>query len=193
MFSSLPDYCRLAESVLPRLRKDSEQRTPNRLRRMALNLVLLAGLWGLPLYARWMVLADRNPPQEMSDSLSQHPSEDILGKWRKDESNSILEFSRKGELRLIGQQEVVESADYRIVGDELEVSGFRQQPDDRLLTVNQQRYQIITRGDRLLIKPAPAGFTSVPLDRSHAADGSLRYVLPPWSGQSSKFHRVKDR
>lgn len=183
MFSSLPDYRRFAESALPRLRKDHERETSNRIGGMAFNIILLAGLWGVPLYARWMILSDRNPTQNLST--------EVLGKWRKDDSH-ILEFTRRGELLLIliRNKVVVESADYRIAGDVLEVSGFTQQPENRLLPVNQQRYQLFLRGDRLLIKPATTGFTSIP---ERASEGSgLRLVLPPWSGVTVQFQRVDD-
>jgi hypothetical protein len=74
MFSSLPDYRRFAEADLQRLRKDHKRNPSNRLGGMMFNLVLLAGLWGVPLYARWFVL---------SNITSTHPlPEAVLGEWR---------------------------------------------------------------------------------------------------------------
>lgn len=184
MFSSLPDYRRFAEATLQRLRMDPKQKTSDRLGGMVINIVLLAGLWGVPLYARWLILSDVNSTQPLSEA--------VLGKWRRDDRD-ILEFTRRGELHLIRNEVMVESADYRIEGDILEVSGFTEQPDDRPLPVVQQRYQIAIRGARLIIKPAPSGVNWVP-DRRHAEGGnSLLFVLPPWSGVTAHFQRMDDR
>ncbi len=182
MFSSLPDYRRFAESALPRLRKDQEQKKTNRLSGMLLNILLLTGLWALPLYARCLVLANLNSPQDLS--------KDVLGKWQRDD-RTILEFTWRGQLRLIGKDGVVESADYRIAGDILEVSGFTRQADDRPLPVNQQRYRIAIRGKRMFMQPALTGFTSVP-ERASEEGSSLRLVLPPWQSSTAHFQRADD-
>jgi hypothetical protein len=180
MFASLPEYRRIAEAVIPRLRKDPHRTISNRFAGKLLSLALLAGLWGLPLYARWMVLSDRNPPLPLSEA--------VLGEWRSDDRN-ILAFNRLNQKLWLSQDGVIiESANYRIQGEELEVSGFIRQPDNLLLPVGPQRYQISIRVDRLIVRLADTGFTNVPC---RADEGSkLRRVLPPWHGTTLQFQRV---
>ncbi len=186
MFSSLPDYRRFAESSLRRLRKDQKRTTSGRLGRIVFNLVLLAGLWGLPLYARWMVVSEMNATLPLSSSL-------LEGEWRGDDG-SVLLFAPSKELRLIEKGTMIESADYRIVDDELEIGGFMRQPGDRFLPVVVQRYQVrfTIRGDRMIIVPAKKGFTPIP-EKASEEGSRLRLVLPPFRGISVVFHRADER
>jgi hypothetical protein len=183
MFSSLPDYRRFAEADLQRLRKDHKRNPSNRLGGMMFNLVLLAGLWGVPLYARWFVLSNINPTQPLSEA--------VVGEWRRDEKWT-LSFTRTEELQLIEEESIFETAHYQILGDKLLVSGFTRQPDNRLLPVESQCYQISVRGHRLSVEPASIGFTSIP--EKGAGGGSwLRKVLPAFHGSTVEYHRADDR
>ena len=53
--------------------------------RMLLNLLLLSGLWGMPLYARWLVLADQAMDQPLSEA--------VVGKWWRDEHRNRAKIS----------------------------------------------------------------------------------------------------
>jgi hypothetical protein len=182
MFPSLPDYRRIAEATIQRIRKD-RKRTTDRPARMLFNVLLLTGLWGVPLYARWMILSDMNVAQVLS--------EDILGKWLIGEKGArgFLEFTPKRQLRLIQNNGVmIESADFEIVGGALWVSNFKSQPGGHLLPTDHQCYQISIRDDQLIVKPATSGFTHVPVDSWE--EGRLRMVLPPWQGVIRQFQRA---
>jgi hypothetical protein len=186
MFPSLPNYRRFAETTIQRIRKNRKRKT-DRPARMLFNVLLLAGLWGVPLYARWMILSDLNVIQVLS--------EEVLGKWEMDNKGHkrILEFTLK-QLRLIQNKAITESADYQIVGDALWVSSFKSQPGDHPLPVNQQRYQISIRDHRLIIKPATTGFTRIPENAAWEGPSQLRIiVLPPWQGAISQFQRADNR
>jgi hypothetical protein len=185
MFSSLPDYRRFAESALRRLRKDQKRTTCGRLSRIVCNLVILTGLWGLPLYARWMVVSEMNATLPLSWSL-------LGGEWRSDDG-SVLLFTWGDELRLIVNGTMIESANYRIVDDELEIGGFMRHPGDRPLPVVVQRYQVTftIRGDRMTIVPAKKGFTPIP-EKASEEGSRLRLVLPPFRGTSVVFHRADE-
>ena len=121
MFSSLPDYRRFADAALKRFRKDNKREPSNRLGRMMLNLVLLAGLWGLPLYARWIVLADRNSTNSTSENITKttpetkiNISEAIVGKWRPvDGSHFSITFTRDGKFVVSWKETIVETAHYQ--------------------------------------------------------------------------------
>lgn len=183
MFSSLPDYRRFAELALPRLRKDNEREPSNRLGSMMLNVVLLAGLWGVPLYARWIVLSDL--------SLSSNLAAEILGKWRIGDA-SYLEFTAHHQLRLIVNETLKETAHYRIIGDVLEVSRFTLQPENRTLEINQQNYRVSIHGNQLAATAADVGFTPIPEHAQEERSG-LRKVLPPWHGPIIRFRRADNR
>jgi hypothetical protein len=90
---------------------------------------------------------------------------------------------------LIEEESIVETAHYQILGETMLVSGFTRQPDDRLLPVGAQRYQISIRGDRLIIEPAAIGFTRIPVNA--AEEGSkLRRVLPIFHDSTVEYQRA---
>jgi hypothetical protein len=183
MLPSLPDYRRFAEATIRRIRKDRKRRT-DRPARMLFNVLLLAGLWGIPLYGRWLMLSDTDITQDLPEA--------VLGRWLIGEKGErgVLEFTPRKQLRLIRNNGVmIESADYEIVGDALWLSNFKSR-SDHLLPVDHQRYQISIRDDRLIVKPATSGFTHIP---EHAADEGpswLRMELPPWQGVNRQFQRA---
>lgn len=129
MFSSMPDYRRFAEAALQRLRKDHTRKTCTRWERMLLNVVLVAGLWGVPLYARWVVLSDIDRPADVAEG--------IVGKWRAmDGSHFSIAFNTDGQFALSWKETLVETARYWFNdGDQNEIvlAEFRQQPGDRLI------------------------------------------------------------
>jgi hypothetical protein len=177
MIFSLPSYRRLSETDLACLRKDDAQQTSTRAARVFFNLLLLVGLWGAPLYARWVVLADL--PKA------------VLGKWQHGEKN-VLEFTPNYQVRLLRDGDAIETAKYRFAGDVLVLSDFRRQPGDRPLPVDQQGYSISLHGDRLTITPAADWFTPVP-DNAAREGSSLRLLLPAFHGASVQFRRANDR
>jgi hypothetical protein len=198
MFSSLPDYRHFADSALQRLGNDPERKPSTRFGGMVLNLVLLAGLWGLPLYARRIVLSDRNGSESTHESTTKttpesrvNLSEDIIGKWQSAGAN-YLEFTANQQLQLIQNEELIETADYRIVGEVLEVSSFKLQPGDRDLEINQQKYRISIHGDQLALKAADKGFTPI-AEKMQWEKSNLRKVLPPWHGPIIRFERADNR
>jgi hypothetical protein len=183
MFSSLPDYRRFAETALQRLRTDAQQKTSRRVSGIVINVALLAGLWGLPLYARRIVLTDLNSTPPLPEA--------IVGEWQVDQRNSLV-FKRDHELRLIQNDALIELADYRIVEDVLEVSGFSRWPDNRPLPVVLQRYRISIRGHHLIVTSASNQPNQVP--EIEAEEGSsLRRVLPAFPGRTVQFLRADSR
>jgi hypothetical protein len=152
---------------------------------MLFNVVLLAGLWGIPLYGRWMILPGVNPTQALAEAM--------LGKWQigKEGSRSFFEFTPK-QLRLVGKKgETIESADYDIAGDVLMLSGFKLQPGDRDLEIGHQCYRISIRGDQFTVTPSDAGF--MPIHRHDWPECRLRELLPRSQGQTREFQRADNR
>ncbi len=185
MFPSLPNYRRFAEATIQRIDKARKRKSSGRPARMLFNVVLLAGLWGLPLYGRWMILSGMNTTQCLPEA--------VLGRWLIGEKGErgVLEFTPKKQLRLIRNRAIIESADYEIIGDSLWVSDFKSQSRDHLLPVDQQRYEISIYDNRLIVKPATTGFTRIP--ENSALEGSgLRLVLPPMHGVISQFQRANN-
>lgn len=186
MFSSLPDYRRFAHTALQRLNNAPERKPSNRFCGMLLNLVLLAGLWGLPLYARWMILTERDSTKSLAEA--------IIGKWRCSET-SYLEFTPDHHLRLFRNDSIIESADYQLVGHVLQVFRFKLQPGDQELEINQQCYRFSIRGDRLNVTSADIGFTpviSIDRPRDRSGGSHMRQVLPRWHGAILHFQRAGD-
>ncbi len=185
MLPSLPSYRRFAEATIQRINKARKRKSSDRPARMLFNVVLLAGLWGIPLYGRWMILTAMNPTQALTEA--------ILGKWRigKEGSWSFFEFTPK-QLRLVGKKgEMIESADYDIAGDVLMLFAFKLQPGDHDLEIGQQCYQISIRGDQLTVTPSNAGFT--PIDRHDWPECRLRGLLPRRQGETREFQRADNR
>jgi hypothetical protein len=129
MFPSLPDYRRFAEATIRRTRKDRRRKT-DRPARMLFNVLLLAGLWGVPLYARWVILADIGTPK--------HAHGTIVGTWRAtDGSHFLITFTADGQFKLLWQDTIIETARYWFNDgnqNEILVSDFREQPGDRLVS-----------------------------------------------------------
>jgi hypothetical protein len=106
MVFSLPSYRRLSDADLHRLRNNSEQQTSTRLTRILFNILLLVGLWGLPLYLRSFV---SSKPFDTID-----PHEAIIGRWQDvDHSSYVLEFTRDGAFHLSRDGIVKRTAHYR--------------------------------------------------------------------------------
>jgi hypothetical protein len=194
MIFSLPSYRRLSEADLARLRRDDERYPFNRVVRMLLNLLLLSGLWGMPLYARWIVLPDivgvetKNLPKAI---LGEWWSDRKFGEWWN-EHKAVVELTAAQQVRLFWEGALIETADYRIVENVLEVSDFRSQPVDHRLLVNPQRFQISIHGNQLILTPASFGFTPIP-ENAVWEGSSLRLVLPTWQGWSVTFWRRDNR
>lgn len=180
MIFSLPSYRRLSDLDLARLRLDDERNPSWRAGRMLLNLLLLSGLWGMPLYARWLVLADQARDQPFSEA--------VLGKWWLGD-RAILEFTPNRHLRLCGEKGLIETAEYQIVNDTLWVDDFKRQPGDVALLVKAQCFQITIRDNQLIVRPAKFGFTPIP--RHGWEDSVLRRLLPEMERETRQFHRSK--
>jgi hypothetical protein len=106
MIFSLPNYRRLSEADLHRLRKDGEPQASTRLARMVINLLLLAGLWGLPYYLCSQVASGP------SDTIDRH--EAIIGRWQRvDDSDYDLEFTGDGAIHQSRDGIVKWTAHYR--------------------------------------------------------------------------------
>ena len=178
MIFSVPRYHRLSEDDLARLDKDDPRNPTRRLQSALLNILLLAGLWGLPFYGRSAVLFTMNEKMLR---------EEILGKWLTS-GGGLLEFTPNHRVRLSYDKKVVESASYWFVGgDIVEIGGFRHQPEDRDLEVEPQWYQIsIQDGQFLTIRPSTNGFTPV---NTRWERSRLRLVLPMLHGASRQFRR----
>jgi hypothetical protein len=179
MIFSLPNYRRLSEEDLARLNKDDPRSPSRRLQKAVLNILLLAGLWGLPFYGRSAVLS------AMNEKMLR---EEILGKWLTS-GGGLLEFTPNRRVRLSYGKRVVESAYYSFVGgDIVEIDGFRQQPEDRYLVVEPQWYQIPIQGGQLLtVTPSTYGFR--PSLNAAVERSSLCRVLPTSHGDSRQFRR----
>lgn len=181
IFSSLPDYRRFSDDALKRL--SDGRSTADRLAGMLFNLAILAGLWGAPLYARWVILSDIQETKGLPEA--------VLGRWPVGD-NSLLEFTPDQQIRLFWHGALIETADYRISGDMLEISNFKLQPGDHDLELNRQRYQIAIRADQLIVTPSASGFMPVP--HNAAWEGSrLRLTLPHFHGSSVQFPRENRR
>lgn len=128
MFSSLPDYRRFAETTIRRIRKDRKRMT-DRPAVMMFNVLLLAGLWGVPLYARWLILANND--------RSEHVPETIVGKWRTtDGSHFSITFTADGHFELSWKEAIIETARYWFRDKnqhEAMIADFREQPGDRVV------------------------------------------------------------
>ncbi|MGH7168893.1 MAG: hypothetical protein ACRELF_01065 [Gemmataceae bacterium] len=179
MIFSLPSYRRLSEVDLDRLRRDEDRDSSNRVARVLFNLLLLMGLWGVPLYARWVLLSDVVGAESLPKAA--------LGKWWKDDK-AVLEFTADQQLRLIQNGALIESADYWMLGDTLNVSDFKSQPGNHRLPVSRQCFHISIRDDRLDVTPATTGFTAIP-EKAWVEGSSLRLVLPAWHGATVQFRR----
>jgi hypothetical protein len=181
IFSSLPDYRRFSDAALERLR---EGRSPaDRFAGMLFNLAILAGLWGAPLYARWVILSDIQETKGLPEA--------VLGRWLVGDK-SLLEFTPDQQIRLFRDDALIETADYRIIGDTLQISNFKLQPGDHELELNQQRYQISLRAGQLIVTPSTSGFTPVP-EHAQWEEGRLRLILPHFHGDSVRFLRENRR
>ena len=182
MIFSLPSYRRLSEADLDRLSRDEDRNSSNRIARVLFNLLLLAGLWGVPIYARWVFLSDVVGTKSLPNAM--------LGKWWKDDE-VYLEFTADQQIRLFWKGAMIETADYRIFGDMLEVSDITRHPGDRHLSVNPQHYRISIRGHQLDITPSTTGFTPIP---ERSTEGStLRLVLPAWHDATVHLRRRAER
>lgn len=182
MFSSLPDYPRSAETVLQPPREGNEGKAADRIGRMLFRLAILAGLWGVVLYARWMIVSDMIPAQNLPEA--------VLGKWQSDrmDGRSFIEFTPNHQLRLVGNGTTIESADYEIVGGELMIWRFQHPPGDRDLELGQQCYQISVRGNQLAVTVSDRGITPIP-EHTQFEPSSLRLLLPFWQGYTVQFQR----
>jgi hypothetical protein len=98
MIFSLPNYRRLSEADLARLRKDDKRTVSSWVANTLFNFLLLAALWGLPYYFCSLVLS--------KESDSANPRKAIIGVWRpaargeRDVTGYAIEFTRDGEFRL---------------------------------------------------------------------------------------------
>lgn len=182
MIFSVPRYRRLSEDDLARLDKDDPRNPSRRLQSALLNILLLAGLWGIPFYGRSVVLSAMN--EEML-------RKDIIGKWLTS-GGGLLEFTPNERVRLSYDKRVVESAYYSFVGgDIVEIGGFRQQPGDHYMAVEPQWYQISIQGGQLLtVMPSTYGFR--PSLNAAVERSSLCRVLPTSRGDSRQFRRVPE-
>ena len=184
MIFSLPSYRRLSEADLDRLRKDSDENISNRVSRALFNILLLAGLWGLPFYLRSLV------QPEASDTID--PSKAIVGRWQSRAQKSLaLEFTRNGDFRLSRQGIVKLTAHYH----------FDKRDEVVLYDFNPPRIIIIDHAEdtvaqyRFTISFTEAGLTATTAPPEAAR--SLRELqwnrlgLPPPFGSIAHFKRVQ--
>jgi hypothetical protein len=170
MFSSLPDYRRFAEAALQRIRKDHKQKSSHRLSGMLFNILLLAGLWGLPLYARWVVVPD------IHRSTSEPPS--LIGKWQAmNGSHFSITFSADGQFVVSWKETVLETARYWFADrDQKDVLlfDFRKQPGNQPLAEEKRCwFSVSFAGKRL--KTAISLFSVDEFDRDRIKPESLAH------------------
>jgi hypothetical protein len=180
-FCSMPDYRRRFATALQRIRKDDDSQISNRIVRALSHILILAVLWGVPLYGRWMLLSARSAGPSLSAA--------VIGKWGSE--RSFLEFTPDHQIRLFDDAELIETASYEIAGDVLQISDFKLQPGDEELPLNQQCYRISIVGDQLTITPSTLpgfGFTPVP-DNAAWEVSRLRRWLPGSHGTSRTLGR----
>lgn len=129
MIFSLPSYRRFAEASIYRLRKDDGRVTPDRLGAIFFNIVLLTGLWGIPLYARWLVQSNVNSRSRAFES--------IVGTWRTTAGSPFqITFTRDGQFGLSWKGTVIETASYWFHEgnlNEVVMSDFCEQPGNRAI------------------------------------------------------------
>jgi hypothetical protein len=112
MIFSVPGYRRLSEEDLARLRKDDPRNPARRLQAAFFNILLLAGLWGLPLYGRSVVLS-------AMDERKSAPEVIVGSKWRTtDGSDFQIAFTSEGQFVLSWKEAVVATARYSFHEDE---------------------------------------------------------------------------
>jgi len=99
MIFSLPNYRRLSEADLARLRKDDKRTVSRYVANTLFNLLLLAALWGLPYYFCSLVLSRESNSTKSRESNSTNPREAIIGVWWPVDRGAI-EFTRDGKFRL---------------------------------------------------------------------------------------------
>jgi hypothetical protein len=129
MIFSLPSYRRFAETSINRLRKDDGHATPDRLGAILFNIVLLAGLWGIPFYARWLVQSNVNSRSRAFESF--------VGTWRTTAGSPFqITFTRDGQFVLSWKGTVIETASYWFHEgnlNEVVMSDFFEQPGNRAI------------------------------------------------------------
>jgi hypothetical protein len=105
MIFSVPRYRRLSEDDLARLNKDDPRNPTRRLQSALLNILLLAGLWGVPLYGRSVVLSAMNEPKSALEA--------VVGKWRPTNGSHFqIAFTSEGQFVLSWKETVVATARY---------------------------------------------------------------------------------
>jgi hypothetical protein len=133
MFNSIPDYRRFAEATIQGVCKDRQRTSPDRLARMLFNVILLAGLWGVPLYARWVILADI----DKDIAKPEQAQGTIIGKWRATNGTHFsITFTEDGQFVLSWKEIILETATYWFHQGNQElivVADFREQPGDHLV------------------------------------------------------------
>jgi hypothetical protein len=176
IFSSLPDYRRFSDAALQRLRE--ERSTADRFAGVLFNLTILAGLWGAPLYARWMIL-----------------SESILGTWRTlDGSQFRITFTEDGRFILGWKGIPVETADYRFDNQgksRVVLSHFRAQFSDVKHSLGQECWFDISLTENALYLRRSLDFRDNPRPGRVWEVGGEHLELPPKQGQSLVLERVR--
>lgn len=131
MIFSLPSYRRFAEASIDRLRKDERHATTDRLGVILFNILLLAGLWGTPFYARWLVQSNVIGRAKAVEHLN------LIGTWRTtDGSHFRITFTRDGQFVLSWKRTIVETASYWFHDgnpNEVVMSDFFEQPGNRAI------------------------------------------------------------
>ncbi len=142
MFSSLPDYRRFAEATIRCIRKDQKRGNFDRPARMMFNVLLLAGLWGVPLYARWVILADIDKDFSIPLREPDPAQGTIVGKWRAtDGTHFLITFTKDGQFILSWKETILQTARYWFFEEneeEIVIDDFREQPGDRLIEGNEK-------------------------------------------------------
>jgi len=158
MFHSIPDYRRFKEDAVQRVRKDRQRTSPDRLGRMLFNVMLLAGLWGVPLYARWVILADIDKQIAKPEQPPEEAQGTIVGKWRAtDGTHYSITFTKDEQFILSWKETILETAHYWFFEEdeeEIVIDAFHEQPGDRLIVGDEKWwFRATVKGEKLSTSP----------------------------------------
>lgn len=188
MIFSLPNYRRLSEADLDRLRKDDKQTVSRWVAHTVFNLMLLAALWGLPYYFCSLVLSKE------SDSAS--PRKAIIGAWRPvaGHGHDAIEFTRDGEFRL-SRDGIVELTTHYSFDEFGYIWLYNWNPprvnDDKQAADAEYRFRVTFTGDGA-VTFTEGFYFAVPHQEANAIDlQRLRLGLPGRVGQNEHFKWTK--
>jgi hypothetical protein len=188
MIFSLPNYRHLSEAALERLRKDDGRQSSGRATGILFNVLLVAGLWGVPLYGRWVVLSHRTGPMDLREA--------ILGKWRATEdSRFTITFTEDGRFVLMCKNMIFATARYRIgeqEKDEVKLDRFPKPGGEGPIPQEERCWfrAAVTEGALHITPSVDRWNGAVRQGKSWQCDDD-RLELPPLNGGPAIFQRIE--